>query len=387
MNFHILGTGAIGCLVATYLRQSNHTVTLLLKNEQSLVAYRENDGVIYEKDGVSTTIRDFNFDLASTDAEDRIYNLVVTTKTYDAIEAVMPLTRRIGRQSTIILLQNGMGMHEDLARICFPDRSTRPSLVVGVNTHGVYRPTPFHVIHAGWKGDIHFGIVPREGEAKESEIQSGSGDEPAQQDYSANDARVHGGQSDNNSSPTSPTNNYSSPLPSTSNITSPSYSPTITALLALPLNTHFEPWPNMQCRILEKLVINCCINPVTALLRCRNGDLMDQDQGTQLIQHVCDEAAEVIRASSLVSDRHVIATRFTSDALQRIVEQVCQNTSRNESSMLQDVRARRITEVDYMNGYLSRIGKRLGIPTPANDILIALVKLQYRLAHKEVVIS
>ncbi|RUS30126.1 ketopantoate reductase PanE/ApbA C terminal-domain-containing protein [Jimgerdemannia flammicorona] len=413
MHFHVLGTGTIGCLIASYLRQSNHTVTLLLKNAQSLVAYRKNDGITYEKDGVATKIRDFDLELAgdafgrrpflssaphhtfaittSADTDDPIENLVVTTKAYNAIDAVIPLTRRIGRQSTIIFLQNGMGVYEDLAKRCFPDGNTRPSFVVGVNTHGAYRSDAFHVIHAGWKGEIHLGVVPREEETMASETQSGF--EAIQQDNPANDAHGHGGQSDIfvDTSAITPTNNDPSLLSSTSNITSSpsshsstaSLDSTLIAFLKLPLNTYFEPWPMMQCRILEKLVINSCINPVTALLRCRNGDLVGRRQGGQLIQYVCDEAAEVIRASGLISDEHVIATRFRSDTLQRNVVRVCRNTAKNESSMLQDVRVRRITEVDYMNGYLSRLGKRFGIPTPVNDALVTMIKLQHRLAIKK----
>ena len=42
--------------------------------------------------------------------------------------------------------------------------------------------------------------------------------------------------------------------------------------------------------------------------------------------------------------------------------------------MLQDVEARRRTEIDYLNGGIGRFGRELGVPTPLNDALTALVK-------------
>lgn len=424
MHFHVLGTGAIGCLVASYLRQSNHTVTLLLKNAQSLAAYRMNGGITYEKEGVATKLRDFDLELAgdafgrrafisspplqgsivtSADIDDPIDNLIVATKTYDTVKAVAPLIRRIGRQSTVILLQNGMGLYEDLTRLCFPDRSVRPNFVVGVNSHGAFRRAPFHVVHAGWRGDIHFGVVPREEvvEAGDSGSEFGSGAvgtrEPPPIDTQNHDETSDNSTDRHNLPPPSAsphTDNTSSLTSSTDNHTTPSLSldppitttpldSTISALLALtPLNVHLDPWSDIQCRTLEKLVINSCINPVTALMRCRNGDLIGRRQGGQLIRSVCDEAASVISASGIISDPHA-RTRFTSEVLQQSVVRVCMNTMQNESSMLQDVKSKRVTEVDHMNGYLGRLGRGLGVPTPVNDTLLALVKLQHRLANKK----
>ena len=42
--------------------------------------------------------------------------------------------------------------------------------------------------------------------------------------------------------------------------------------------------------------------------------------------------------------------------------------------MLQDVEARRLTEIDYLNGGISRFGREHGVPTPLNDAITALIK-------------
>jgi 2-dehydropantoate 2-reductase len=46
----------------------------------------------------------------------------------------------------------------------------------------------------------------------------------------------------------------------------------------------------------------------------------------------------------------------------------------HKASMLQDVEARRPTEIDYLNGGIARFGHELGVPTPLHDAVAALIK-------------
>jgi 2-dehydropantoate 2-reductase len=61
------------------------------------------------------------------------------------------------------------------------------------------------------------------------------------------------------------------------------------------------------------------------------------------------------------------------DPLDRVI-QVCRATAGNVASMLQDVLRERVTEVDYINGAIAREGASLGVPTPVNETLTALVR-------------
>jgi 2-dehydropantoate 2-reductase len=83
--------------------------------------------------------------------------------------------------------------------------------------------------------------------------------------------------------------------------------------------------------------------------------------------------------SGLVAEGKAVA------AAQRIVldadpEELIDHAARPEvayghkASMLQDVEARRRTEVDYLNGGIARFGRELGVPTPLHDAVTALVK-------------
>ena len=65
---------------------------------------------------------------------------------------------------------------------------------------------------------------------------------------------------------------------------------------------------------------------------------------------------------------------ITADSLRDIVYNVIETTAANTSSMLQDVRAQRLTEIDYISGFLLRRARAQGIAVPENTRLYELVK-------------
>ena len=113
-----------------------------------------------------------------------------------------------------------------------------------------------------------------------------------------------------------------------------------------------------------KLVINAAINPLTALLRVPNGELLERPEAHELLAEAAREAACVAMGQGvrLPYPDPVIA-----------VEEVARNTAANNSSMLQDVMRGAITEIEAINGAIVRMGDQLGIPTPVNKMLYQLV--------------
>jgi 2-dehydropantoate 2-reductase len=119
----------------------------------------------------------------------------------------------------------------------------------------------------------------------------------------------------------------------------------------------------------EKLLVNCAINPLTALFDRPNGALLEDAQLREIAREVVRETLRVARAHGVVlSDE---------EAIER-VEAVASKTARNISSMLQDVRRGRPTEIDYINGAVVREGQRLGIPTPLNLLVTKLLKERWK---------
>jgi 2-dehydropantoate 2-reductase len=114
-----------------------------------------------------------------------------------------------------------------------------------------------------------------------------------------------------------------------------------------------------------KLVANCAINPVTALLGVRNGEALSRPDAAWLIERAATECAAVARARG-------ISLPFD-DAIQH-ARDTATRTAGNCSSMLQDLRRGAPTEVDSINGAVVREGARLGIATPVNEALWRLVR-------------
>ena len=119
---------------------------------------------------------------------------------------------------------------------------------------------------------------------------------------------------------------------------------------------------NIRPQLWQKLAVNCVINPLTALWNCPNGELKNHPQ---LVATLCNEVASVIEREGL---------HTSADDIRCYVEQIIDSTAENISSMLQDVRGLRHTEIDYITGYLLKRARAHGINVPENARLYDMVK-------------
>lgn len=116
-----------------------------------------------------------------------------------------------------------------------------------------------------------------------------------------------------------------------------------------------------------KVVVNAAINPVTALLRVPNGVLLEEgcEGAWGVARQAAEEAADVAARSGV---------RLPFENAEAYVAEVARRTAANRSSMLQDVERGRPTEIDAISGAIVAAGRRLGVPTPVNQLLWALVR-------------
>ena len=105
---------------------------------------------------------------------------------------------------------------------------------------------------------------------------------------------------------------------------------------------------DMTERLIEKVAINCCINPLTAVHRVRNGELLSETYK--------GEVTTIIKEVSSVLEELGYPT--LSIELGQRVHEVMTDTAENRSSMLNDVMAGRRTEADAIAGWLLRQTKR-----------------------------
>ncbi|MDU0201636.1 ketopantoate reductase family protein [Paenibacillus sp. MAH-36] len=121
---------------------------------------------------------------------------------------------------------------------------------------------------------------------------------------------------------------------------------------------------NMEVRIWSKLIINAVINPLTAILRVKNGELLESTWTKELMLDLYREACFVAEAKEI---------KLPDELWQNIVS-VCKATSRNHSSMLQDIEQSRTTEIDRINGSLLQMAEELNLDLPAHRTVYRLVK-------------
>lgn len=101
-------------------------------------------------------------------------------------------------------------------------------------------------------------------------------------------------------------------------------------------------WHNNIHQVLwRKLLVNAVINPLTAIHRCKNGDLLKQDHKHQLL-NLINESCQFAQ---------IMGFDFA-DNLKTIILKVIEQTAENYSSMYQDVMAENTTEINSINGYL-----------------------------------
>ena len=127
-----------------------------------------------------------------------------------------------------------------------------------------------------------------------------------------------------------------------------------------------HPETDIVQRLWQKLIINAGINPYTAILDCPNGKILDAPLYLSTIDQLCLELSQLMDAA--------VRIRQTPDALRERIEQVARNTAGNTSSMRADVQRGRQTEIDFINGYVAKLGKELGIETPVNQMLTERVQ-------------
>jgi 2-dehydropantoate 2-reductase len=116
----------------------------------------------------------------------------------------------------------------------------------------------------------------------------------------------------------------------------------------------------------RKVVFNAATNPVGALTGLTHGRVCERPDLRAIVSALVDEGQAVAAAQGIVLDADP--------------EELIDHAARpdvaydHKASMLQDVEARRPTEIDFLNGGIARFGRELGVPTPLNDAITRLIK-------------
>jgi len=369
-DIYVLGAGSIGCLFSYYLKKYNNNVILITrdKKENNNCNSQENN---YEKSlsvefkYKSSEGKSIDYDivncLVKTPTQialnnEKIKILLITTKSPDTLQAVQTIESSLHPQCVIILMQNGVLGTYSLLTEYFINKylqqkfSFLPRILTGTTSNGAYRTAPLQIVHAG-KGTSFIG-----------EPTNGNYYKLYHDNYSGIDLLEL-------------INQCFSPLHE----------------LDVTVYTKDEDYIKKLLPLLQsKLVINACLNPLTALFECLNGWIVDSIQKenqnlknmdfnehpcSKMIKEICQEAAWVLVESeeenkkegkedkinhNIISfDLPITIYHLSEKAKQQAkiwemnVIDVGKKTYLNRNSMLQDIDANRaVTEIEFLNGYL-----------------------------------
>ena len=121
-----------------------------------------------------------------------------------------------------------------------------------------------------------------------------------------------------------------------------------------------------------KLILNAALNPVTALFGLRNGDLPAHPDAWKISCAILKESVSVANALGIPMD---------ASALQGKLQNICQTTRKNRSSMLVDLQAGRKTEVEAINGAIISAAKQTGQPYQYNQKIMQQVLARHPKEH------
>jgi 2-dehydropantoate 2-reductase len=123
---------------------------------------------------------------------------------------------------------------------------------------------------------------------------------------------------------------------------------------------------NVEADLWMKLILNCAYNAISALSRARYGRIVSNPYMRDVMLQVVEEVVAVARAAGVqMADANLV------EAVWKLAETMPGTIS----STAQDISRGKHTEIDSLNGYVARRGTQLGLATPVNKTLHALVKL------------
>lgn len=300
---HVLGCGNIGCLFAVTLAQ-RYDVELLLRSNSYKTYMEQAYGTIrinVPRPGGQLLEKAIPARNTSAAGDYKIEKLVVAAKSHDVVSAMNSVKEHITKDTQVIVVHNGMGVLEWIKEQFEGEQPEH--LAFAVTDCGVSKePAPYEFNYTGG-GECTVSTPGEKFELIHEWV----------------DMRGM-------------------------------------------METNYNAWDLFTYRQKRKLVINATVNPITALVGCRNGELLQLDRYLDIIKRVVREDCTILG--------------FDFDELLDQVVTSLHRTLTTRTSMLGDTSAGRVTEIDSINGYIMREAKQKGIPSPFNEMLYDLVHMR-----------
>ncbi|KAI9668345.1 MAG: hypothetical protein M1829_005549 [Trizodia sp. TS-e1964] len=298
-----------------------------------------------------------------------IYQLILCVTSTHVLATLKRLKRRLTSSSTIVFLQKGMGIIEQVNDEIFPDIQSRPNYIIGINSHGFrgYKDDIYLTFEHISQGSIALAVLPRNptvslySSAKPEALVDWS----LEKQWSAEVLKYEEKEGD---------------LSAKYIVQTFKRTPAFCA-------TFYTPLDLMQLQ-LEYLAANGLIQPLGVVFDCINGKLLTHEPIGRIMHLLMAEISLVIRSLPELQGVPNVETRFQAKALTTRALKLAYTTRNIYSPLLQEVRVgRRQLEISHMNNYLIKRGEELGITCALNYMIYQIVQGKRCLAEKEILSS
>lgn len=332
----VLGLGSIGALLASYIQMGSDTrIIPLLRSVETLRKFKDGGSKIIMKRVFQDNLVPLNTKFEDSycpqtfPKDMKIRNLIVTTKTFQTKEALLPYVKHMDTSSNIIFVQNGLGVLEILKSEVFTEFA--PQIFQGVIAHGISPEKDYVYRHTG-NADLKIARLP----IKEVE------DMIQEKTLLENDRML-------------------------CDLIRVFSEKEVAENLCIKHMTYQE----LLLVQIQKFLVNSCINPITAIFDCCNGEL--ETVARPIFESIIDESLKVLREEYKPffvyksSDSRFPKVDFE-EALtpEKLIEFIiavgCVKNYETSSSMREDLVHLRDTEIDYINGYIVHLCAKLGLP-------------------------
>jgi len=309
MNIAVAGLGALGIAFATFLKKAGNTVYGITKPEY---LNRFPDGTVHVK-GIwgNHSARLDGVYPTPADIKEEVQLLILTVKSYDTEKTLHQIKPIVSEKTLILIAQNGYGNYEKAVEIYGENRVLLGRVIFGSKV--VNGNTAEITVSAD---DVRIGDpsgkIRKEDILKVVETINSSG------------------------------------IPA-------SYSPDVYQIL----------W--------DKILYNCALNPLGALLEATYGQLAENPETRKIMNGIINEIFSVAK-----ENRIKLRWNSAEEYINHFYSNLIPPTAKHYPSMYYDLKAGKRTEIDALNGSIVKLGKRAGIPTPVNETITGLIKFKER---------
>ncbi|MGQ9661493.1 MAG: ketopantoate reductase family protein [Kiritimatiellia bacterium] len=309
MKFVVMGAGAIGSAFGGFLRRAGHDVTLIGRKHH--LDAIEARGLRISGIWGDFVVTGFSCHTSARDVTAKPDAILVCVKSFDTRQAAFEVDPLLGTETLLVSLQNGVGNLESLR-----DITQHPLILGGRVIFGVVLAGPGTIEITVYTAPVMIGYAPWL-----RPVAMSAAERVRRMVAAINEAGI--------------------PCEYTEEI---------------------------EKHIWAKLLYNCALNPLSAVHGVPYGALAEKPEWRRIMEGIVREIFAVAQAEGIP-----LFWNGPEEFLVLFYRKLLPDTASHRSSMLQDLRTGRPTEIDSLCGVIVRLGRKHGIPTPFNQRMIELI--------------